>query len=249
MVAKIEHSQFVPVRHYWFELSEIFSPTEYVHNSWKLSCKANWGLLFCLLVRFYVIGILLSYIFCTLFTVVSCYHHVVYIWEWSWLLIYFMSIGSQRGIVANLYCKLSNMGREGTVPGMWSIFHPISCWANIICSIPTYYKQVFHCSLFLTLKKKFLTKLQYFVVVIILVVGISRPTPAKKKMICMFLFFDRIYTIRNTQVAATEVKSNGSERHATKAGQFTRFSEWEYIHGSSQACYSILRDAVSIGGD
>jgi hypothetical protein len=74
-------------------------------------------------------------------------------------------------------------------------------------------------------KKKFLTKLQYFVVVIILVVGISRPTPAKKKMICMFLFFDRIYTIRNTQVAATEVKSNGSERHATKAGQFTRFSE------------------------
>ena len=168
----------------------------------------------------------------------------------SWLLIYFMSIGSQRGIVANLYCKLSNMGREGTVPGMWSIFHPISCWANIICSIPTYYKQVFHCSLFLTLKKrKFLTKLQHFVVVIILVVGISRPPPAKKKMICMFLFFDRIYTIRNTQVAATEVKSNGSERHATKAGQFTRFSEWEYIHGSSQACYSIIRDAVSIGGD
>lgn len=155
MVAKIEHSQFVPLRHYWFELSEIFSPTEYVHNSYgKLSCKANWGLLICLLVRFYVIGILLSYIFCTLFTVVSCYHHVVYRWEWSWLLFYFMSIGSQRGIVANLYCKLSNMGREGTVPGMWSIFHPISCWANIICSIPTYYKQVFHCSLFLTLKKK-----------------------------------------------------------------------------------------------
>jgi len=154
-VAKIKHSQFVPLRHYWFELSEIFSPTEYVHNSYgKLSCKTNWGLLICLLVRFYVIGILLSYNFCTLFTVVSCYRHVVYIWEWRRLLICFMSIGSQRGIVANLYCKLSNMGREGTVPGMWSIFHPISCWANIICSIPTYYKQVFHFSLFLTLKKK-----------------------------------------------------------------------------------------------
>jgi len=77
----------------------------------------------------------------------------VYIYG-SWLLIYFMSIGFQWWILANLFRELSNMGWEGTIPGMWSSFHPISSWADIICSIPTFYKQVFHCPLFLTWRKK-----------------------------------------------------------------------------------------------
>ncbi|KAG6751059.1 hypothetical protein POTOM_045576 [Populus tomentosa] len=52
------------------------------------------------------------------------------------------------------------------------------------------------------------------------------PSPAERISFAAFQpITSKIYTIRNTQVAATEVKSNGSERHATKAGQFTRFSE------------------------
>jgi len=137
----------------WIEWN-IFSHWICPQLIWEIILQGELGIAYMFTCQILCDWNILSYNFCTLFTVVSCYRHVVYIWEWSRLLICFMSIGSQRGIVANLYCKLSNMGREGTVPGMWSIFHPISCWANIICSIPTYYKQVFHCSLFLTLKKK-----------------------------------------------------------------------------------------------